>query len=152
MGAKAGIDALPQSPRTKKVFEWAAEARHARSSDAQATHSARFAIAARTSEWVWKFAHPEPFLFCEERECRSRRMRCCERVRCMSFCVEFVLLDGYRDADMRVIIHVIMSLMYKVMAIGVTTIKTVNITVKNDGTTTIWVKCQKKVDCGSDAL
>ena len=30
--------------------------------------------------------------------------------------------------------------------------KTVYITVKNYGTTSIWVGCQKKVDYGSDAL
>lgn len=35
---------------------------------------------------------------------------------------------------------------------GATTIHTVHVTFKNNGPKTVWVKCQKKVDYGSDAM
>lgn len=36
--------------------------------------------------------------------------------------------------------------------VGLTTIRVVRINFKNNGPTPVWVKCQKKVDYGSDGL
>ena len=38
------------------------------------------------------------------------------------------------------------------LRVGLTTIKVVRITLKNAGPTSVWARCQKKVDYGSDGL